>query len=244
MTQILNITRREIAGFFHSPIAYVVMAVFALLGAFLFFESFEPGRASSDVMRYSFLRVVQVCVFLVPALSMRLIAEEFRSGTIETLMTSPVSDLQAVTGKWLGALAFYAAMLAVPLIAIIGMVLIHSQPHPGYGQMLVGIAGLLMVGGMYLAVGLFASACTQNQIVAWIIAVLIIGLLTFLMDYVAQAGWASNALKDIADFVNVNQQAHEFAKGIASLAGAIYFVSVTCFFLFLAVKTLESRRWR
>ncbi len=231
-------------SFYRSPIAYVMAAAFALLTCYFFFLAFEPGQPVSGVWQHTFGRLVQVMVFLLPALSMRLIAEEFRSGTIETLMTAPVTDTQVVVGKWLGAMGLYATMLALPLAAIALVAFSHVTRDPGGGQFLAGAAGLLMVGGVFMAIGLFASAMTQNQIVAWILAVVMLSVVTFVTEYLYAARWLSNEIREVVGYVDVTQQAGAFARGLIQPAGVAYFVTVAGLFLFCAVKAVESRRWR
>ena len=163
---ILTIAKRELAGLFFSPIAYVVLGAFAIGASTFFLQGFEPGQPAS--MRSTFDAVVWLLVFLAPAISMRLISEELRSGTFERLMTSPVSDAQVVLGKWLGALVFFCVMLLPLVVHAIALELVGS---PELGPIVTGMLGLVLVGALYLAIGVFASAWSQNQIIAFLVTV-------------------------------------------------------------------------
>jgi len=177
----LTIAKRELASFFFSPIAYLVMAAFVLLaGLFFMIGVFRPEQAVS--MRFLFQAIVFVLIAILPAISMRLLSEEIRSGTLESLLTSPLTDGQIIIGKWLGALAFYFVLL-VP--TAVYLVLLENWANPDYGPIVSGYVGLLCVGGFYLAIGTFISSLTQNQIVAWVITFFIILAFT-----VATAAWA------------------------------------------------------
>lgn len=240
MSKTAAIARRELGALFYSPIAYVVLGLMALGAALLFVGfTFAPGYPAT--MRSTFSGMVWLMVFLAPAVSMRLLAEEYRSGSIEPLMTAPVSDAQVVLGKWLGALGFLAALL-IPLLVIIAVMELTASPD--YGPVFTGFVGLLLVGGFYLAIGAFASAVTANQIIAFLLTIFIINLFTLLLQYLASAPFVSAEWQDALLYANVNWQFETFNKGLIDVRGLIYFISGTAVFLFLAVKLLESRRWR
>ena len=168
MRNTLAIAQRELSSFFFSPIAYVVIALFALLTG-VFFVAFVFHTDQAAELRFLFSRVVVfVLIPIAPAVSMRLLSEELRSGTIETLMTAPISDLHVVLGKWLGALGFFAVLLS-PTLAYV--VVLEVWSNPDYGPILSGYIGLLLVGGLYLAIGAFASVLTRNQIIAFVLSV-------------------------------------------------------------------------
>jgi len=242
LRHIVLVAQRELSGFFYSPTAYVVIAVTMLMSAAFFFQLFEPGEPVDRVMRYTYGRLVQLSIFIIPALSMRLLAEENRSGTIELLLTSPISDVAVVLGKWLGAFAFFAVTLLAAMLPLI--VLVSAVSEAGWGQIGTGLLGLMLVAGFYLAIGMCATVLTENQIVAWVIGVLTIGVFTFLMDYLVTASWLSNETRALFEYLNVNLQALDFTKGVISLGSLAYFVIGTGFFLLVAHQLLESRRWR
>lgn len=239
MNQVLAIAKRELTSLFYSPIAYVVLGLFALGTTLIFFISFAPGQPAG--LRPTLEGVVWLMIFLVPAISMRLISEELRSGTVEPLMTAPVSDVQVVTGKWLGAMGFFAALLT-PLVVLV--LVLEGVSDPDYGPLASGLLGLLLIGSLYLAIGTFASAATQNQIIAFMLTVFIICLFTVAMFFLAQASFIGPGLRQAMFYLNVNMQFEDFNKGLIDTSNFVYFASGTAVFLFLAVKMLESRRWR
>ncbi len=236
------IAQREVAAFFYSPTAYVVIAVTMLMAAAFFFQVYQPGEPVDRVIRFTYGRLVQLAIFIIPALSMRLFAEENRSGTIELLLTSPASDVAIVLGKWFGALMFFTVVLLASILPLI--VLLLATSDAGLGQITTGLLGLFLVACFYLAIGLCASVLTENQIVAWVIGVLTIGIFTFLMDYLVAAAWLSNETRALFEYLNVNLQALDFTKGVISLGSIAYFTIGSSFFLLTAHQLLESRRWR
>ena len=235
----LTIAKRELASLFFSPIAYVVLGAFAIGSSTFFLQSFEPGRPAS--MRSTLDAVVWLLVFLAPAISMRLISEELRSGTFERLMTSPVNDAQVVLGKWLGALAFFCVLLS-PLV--VHAFVLERVGSPELGPILTGLLGLVLVGALYLAIGVFASAWSQNQIIAFLLTVFIIAVPTFAAYYVAGERMPDPAVRRLVEYISVNQQYADFAKGLIDIRNFVYFLSGTALFLFLATTLVASRRWR
>lgn len=239
MNQTLAIAKRELTSLFYSPIAYVVLGLFALGTTLIFFTSFGPGQPAT--LRPTLEGVIWLMIFLVPAISMRLVSEEFRSGTIEPMLTAPVSDTQVVMGKWMGAMGFFGALLS-PLVVLV--LVLELTASPDFGPILSGLLGLVLVGGLYLAIGTFASAATQNQIIAFILTVFMICIFTIAMYFLPQATFIGAGLRQAMFYLNVNMQFEDFNKGLIDTSNFIYFVSGIALFLFLAVKLLESRRWR
>ncbi len=241
MSITLVIAKRELSSFFFSPIAYVVMALFMLIaGLFFMTMTFIPSFPAT--LQATFVGIVWLMILIAPAISMRLLAEEFRSGTLEPLMTSPVTDIQVILGKWLGAMSFYAIVLATTLLFVL-MLAIWGKPD--YGSIFAGYLGLLLIGGLYLAIGTFASSLTRNQIIAFLITVflvLMISFVPFIIPRVIPAQYA-DYVTAIA-YINVNQQFEDFARGVIEIQKIVYFLSGIVLFLAFAVKTLESRRWR
>ena len=239
MKKTLTIARRELSAIFFSPIAYVVLGLFTLGATLFFLVSFGVGMPA--VTRTTYFWIVWLLVFLAPAISMRLLADEFRAGTFETLLTSPVSDTQVVVGKWLGAMAFFGVLM-LPLIAQV--VVLEITADPDYGPILSGLLGLLLVGGLYLAIGTLASACSQNQIIAFLLTIFVISVLTFMMYFLPQIealpAWARQAMH----YLNVNEQFSDFNKGLIDIRNFVYFATGIAMFLFLAIKLVESKRWR
>jgi len=239
MNPTLTIAQRELKSFFFSPIAYVVLGAFGLGVTLVFFRSYGSGEPA--VMRPTYDWVVWLLVFLAPAISMRGFAEELRAGTFETLMTSPVSDGQVVLGKFLGCFAFMLIMLGVLLTHVAALEL---TADPDYGPVFTGLLGLVLVGALYLAIGLVSSALTQNQIIAFILSVLMISLLTFAMFFLPRWSALGEGLREAAAYINVNRQYQDFSKGLINVRNLVYFISGIAMFLFIAVKLVESRRWR
>ncbi|XAL99202.1 ABC transporter permease [Phycisphaeraceae bacterium D3-23] len=235
----LTIAKRELQSLFFSPIGYVVIGGFAIGSSVFFMQGFQPGRPAT--MRGTLDMMVWLLVFLVPAISMRLISEELRSGTYERLMTSPVNDLQVVLGKWLGALAFFCMLLSPLLVHVL---VLEIVAEPELGPIFTGIVGLILVGGLYLAIGVFASAWTSNQIIAFLLTVFIIALPTFAAFFLADGAALSPAKRHLVEYLSVNAQYQDFAKGLIDIRNFVYFLTGTALFLFLAVKIVESRRWR
>lgn len=240
MNQTWTIAKRELTSLFYSPIGYVAIGVFALVSTLMFFTTFAAGMPATLRSELSFL--VWLMVFVVPAISMRLISEETSRGTIELLMTAPVSDTHVILGKWFGALLFYIALL-LPIVAHV--ILLEVYGDPDYGPIFTGLLGVVLVGALYLAIGIFVSAVSSNQIVAFMVTVLITGLLSIGMYMIFHnATWLPDKLRTAVAFINVDQRFSDFGKGLFDLTSFIYFVSGTALFLFVAVKIQESKRWR
>lgn len=239
MLQSITIAKRELTSLFYSPIAYVVLGLFALGTALLFFIDYGPGAPAT--MQRTAALLLWLMIFLVPAISMRLVSEEFRSGTVETLMTSPLSDAQVIFGKWLGAMGFLIVLL-LPMVVLIGLLAFTSRPD--WGPIMTAMLGLILTGGLYLAIGAFASAMTQNQIIAFLLTVFIICVMTLVLYFLSSASFVPRAVLPAVYYLNPMERFGEFNKGVLDLVGIVYFISLSSMFLFMAVKVLESRRWR
>ena len=175
----LTICRKELNSYFRSPIAYGVMAFFALISGYFFYVAVvyfmqmsiqsamsgqsQPMSVNESVIRPLFSNISVIGLFIIPMITMRLFAEEKRTGTIELLITSPLSDLEIILGKWLAAMGLYAAILGVSLLSMASLFLYGK---PDWRPIVVGYLGLLLQGGCLLAIGTFISTCTRNQIVA------------------------------------------------------------------------------
>ncbi len=246
MNGILATLQRELKAYFYSPLAYVVLCfllvvngiVFALILSFLN-DPMSPAGRPLDLFFGGTFFFWLVVVFAAPVLTMRLLAEERRSGSIEVLMTAPVSEGQVVAGKYLAALAFYA-FLWLPTLAYAGIVAYNSEID--WGVVASGYLGILLVGALFLAVGTFASAMTSNQIIAAVMAfAILLGLFAFsLVQYLANAP----ALKDALAYLSIPQHMEEFAKGVVDTRRLVFYVTSTLFFLFLTARALEARKWR
>ncbi len=240
MSPIFTIARRELLALFASPVGFVVVGLQALVGGMVFFLGFDSGSPATLRDTMSFL--AWSLIFITPAISMRMVSEEFRSGTIESLMTAPVTDGQVVVGKWLGAWLFFGVAVLVTFASLGGVLLAYARPDPGpmVGQAL----GLMLVGALYLAAGLAASAVTASQVVAFLLTVFVIGLLTLGMSQLAAIPHFPPWLQRAFFHMKVDTHFEEFNKGVVDSGALIYFLSTTGLLLFIAVKLLESRRWR
>ena len=239
MMRTLTIARREIISFFFSPVAYMVLIIFTFVTTLLFFATFGAGAPAN--LRTELGWIVWLLVFVTPAISMRLLSEEVNHGTIELLMTVPISDTELILGKWLGATATFASLLVPVLVHV---VVLELYANPDYGPIITGLAGMLLVGGLYLAIGTFVSATSQSQLVAFMLTLLVTGFLTIGMYMLGRADWAPPGLQQAMFYLNVDQQFADFAKGLIDVTNLVYFASGIALFLFLAVLTLQSRRWR
>ena len=233
-----SLARRELASLFSSAVAYAVLGVFALATSLLFLADFQPGAAASLTPLLD--AVVWLLVFLAPALSMRLLSEEYARGTVERLATWPVSETQVVVAKWAATVAFLA-VLGTPLLVHAGV--LEAFADPDRGPLVTGLLGLLAVGSLYAAVGLAASAATASQAVAFLVAVLVICLLTFGLYFLADASFVPAEAGAVMRAGNVNARYAGFARGLVDLQDVAYFAAGTAFALFVAVRLLEARRW-
>jgi len=239
MTRAPTIARREIGSYFYSPIAYVALTLFLAVAGFYFQSDFEPGQPAG--MRNVFDKMVLTLVFVVPVLCMGLLAQEWSSGTIETLMTAPISESDVVVGKFLGALGFFGVLLVPTLVYVL---LLRLYSHLDLGPILSGYFGLLLVGAMFVAVGLFCSSLTRSQVVAAVLAVSLLFVAT-IAPYLLQqqASQLSAFWRGAADQGVANRYA-DFSKGVVDTGHIVFFLAATAVFLFLTVKVLESRRWK
>lgn len=234
------IAQREFAAFFFSPVGYVALAVFtALAGLFFVFNVFMPGQPIETAGLFEPM-VLWVLAPVTPAISMRLFAEENRSGNLEALVTSPLTDTQLIVGKWLGAWGFLATTLAMSLPMIL---LLEVYGDPDYGPIITGYIGLLLIGGLFLAIGTFASVLTANQIIAFLVALILIATVTFI-NLIVVNNYLSGPWAVALKFINPYEHFRNFSKGILDTGNFAYLLSATGLFLTCAVKAMETRKWR
>jgi len=240
MRAVPTIFRRELISFFYSPIAYIVMTVFLVISGFFFFAN-VTRMAQMDLgyaMRGQFYNMAIVFLFVSPMITMRLLAEEHRSGTMETLMTAPVTDFEVVFGKYLASVAFYIAML-IPTLAY--PLTLHIVGSPDWGPIIAGYIGIVLVGCFFLAVGLLTSAFTRNQIIAAIMAFVIL-LIMWLLDIVSQG--TGDAAGSVLKYITIFYHIDSFVKGLIDSRDVVYYLSICAFCLFATVRVVESRKWR
>jgi len=230
--------KKELMSYFNSPIAYVFIGVFLVVGNWLFFNSFFIiGQAS---MRGYFSLLPWMFLFLAPALTMRLWAEEKKSGTIEFLLTLPLTDWQVVLAKFLGALVFLFFSLLLSLTIPFSAAWLGNLD---LGPVIGGYLGALFLGGSYLALGLFISSLTKNQIIAFIL-----GLAACFIAFIVGADFvlagAPAALAPVMRFLGLGSHFNNIAKGIIDTKDVIYYLSFMFLFLWLNVRVMEKRSWK
>jgi len=197
-----------------------------------------PMDVDEWVVRNVLSNVSVVGLFLIPMITMRLFAEEKRTGTIELLMTSPITNIEIIVGKWLAALVLYLAMLALPLLSLLSL---FAYGKPDWRPLAVGYLGLILQGGCLLAIGTFVSTCTKNQIVAGV-AGFGICLLLWVLDWVSS--FDSSPIYRVISYVSVTSHYESFSKGVLDSKDAIYYLSMIVLGLFLTGRSMESMRWR
>jgi ABC-2 type transport system permease protein len=250
----LVIARKELNSYFRSPIAYGVMAFFALISGYFFYVAvvyFVRRGIESSMMGQSFpmdlnelvvrpvlSNVSVILLFLIPMITMRLFAEEKRSGTIELLATSPLLDIEIILGKFLAALALYASLLGLSALSVL---MLFAYGQPDWRPILIGYLGLLLQGGALLAIGTFISTCTKNQIVAGV-AGFAICLLLWVLDWVSS--FETSVTSQVISYLSVIRHYESFSKGVLDSKDAIYYLSVIFVGLFLTARSMESLRWR
>jgi ABC-2 type transport system permease protein len=249
MRVFLTLWRRELSAAFGSPIGYVVLAAVLLLLGVSFVLIVDTLREPSDIplteLFYGSLFFWVILLMCTPLITMRTFAMERATGTYETLMTTPVSDVQVVLGKFVGALSFYL-LLWLPLLGCL-LVVRHYTPdgsHLDAGAVASTFLGILSLGTLYVALGVFASALTRSQIIAAIVA-LALGVSLFLLGFAAPAlaGQIPWPVALVRDFSLVEQM-WEFARGVVDIRHLVLHLSLAVVFLFLTLKVIESRRWR
>ena len=232
------IAKREVAAYFVSPIAYVITAVYLAVMGGLFGLILYYSREAT--LRHALLHGVSILfmVLVTQVLTMRLLADEQRLGTLELLLTAPVRDWEVVVGKYLASLAVLLVMIL--LTGYFPVVLLRIG-NPDVGTMLAGYLGYILNGAALLSIGVFASSLTQNQVVA---AVLGIGITLLLWISGALGEIVGDSLREVVAYLPIFDHYLDFVRGIIDTKDIVYFVSVIVVFLFLSTRVVESRRWR
>jgi ABC-2 type transport system permease protein len=253
MTNILAIVRKEWNGYFASPIGYVVIGMYAVVFGYFYTVGLSwfmrqsmqgpqmgggPMNINQQMIRYVFLNSTVIFLFVVPLITMRTYAEEKRSGTIELLMTSPITDFQIVMGKFLGAMSLYVAMLGLTLIH---MAVLFVYGNPELKPILSAYLGLLLLGGCFVSVGLFFSSLTRNQIVAGMFTFAVL-LLLWVIDWVG--GFSGPYVERLTSYLSLTGHVEDFLRGIVDTQHIVYYLSFITFGLFLTAKAVDSERWR
>ena len=245
MRKFLAIVAREWRAYFFSPLAYVIVAAFLVMNGLIFYAIVNflnsPNAPKGQALPYLFTIYYFWIfnLFVVPIIAMRLFAEERKSGTIEILLTSPVSETEVVLGKFVGALGFFLTLWAPTLIYVW---ILRSQIPIDLGPVGAGYLGIVLLGGYFLSVGTFASTLTKNQIVA---AILAFGMLIPIFSTgLAESMITDPSKRDLMTYFNLWDHMEDFARGIVDSRRVIYYLSATAFFLFLAVITVTAKKER
>jgi ABC-2 type transport system permease protein len=254
MKAILLICRKELKSYFASPIAYLLMAFFGLIFGFGIFT------ATRDFIRFSFQAQIQgggppmninqqiigpllsfgstITLFLVPMITMRLFAEEKKTGTIELLLTSPVTDLQIILGKWFGAMLLYLCIL---LMSVVNVALLFAWGKPDIQPVLVAYLGLILQAGCLLAIGEFISTLTRNQIIAGGVTFFVC-LLLWLLNWMTS--FDTGTLTSVLNYLSIITHFDNFSKGLLATKDVVFYLSMIFFALFITSRSMESLRWR
>ncbi len=244
-----TLTRREMAGFFLSLGGYIIIAAALFLMGYSFVVILAKLQKPTPMPITELFYITPffwlILLLTTPVITMRLFAQEKFTGTFETLMTTPVSDLQVVVAKFTAALLFYLLMW-LPLLGCL-LVVRHQTSDPSSldgGLVASTFLGILLYGGAFISVGCCASALTRSQAIAAMIS-LVFGASVFLLGYLAsqlpaQENWQNQVLGCLAIF----EQMHDFARGIVDTRSVVLLASVIFLFLFLTVRVVESRRWK
>ena len=237
MKNILTIYKKEFFSYFTTPMAYIFLVVFALVNGYFFSNTFFLIGQSD--LRTLFNIVPMVYLFFIPAITMGLIAKEKNLGTMEVLSTLPIKDFELVLGKYLSSLSLIVVGLIFTDIHLI--TLMKFGTNIDYGAIFSGYLGLFFVGGVYAAIGIFASSLFDNQVVSFIIAVFIV-LMFFLFDKLLI--FIPSILSGLIQYLSVDYHFSNIARGVIDSRNIIYFISIIGIFLFLTVQVLNSRRWK
>jgi ABC-2 type transport system permease protein len=254
VSNILAIASKELRSYFNSPIAYAVIGFFAFAFGFMFWVFLSGfvqqsmrmsmgGMGTVNVnqmmIRPLVMQISVIVLFMLPMVTMRAYAEEKRSGTMELLLTAPLTDLQIILGKFLGAVVLYAAMLAV---TVPSLAVLFAYGNPDWQPVATSYLGLFLLGSSFIAFGLFISSLTQNQIIA--------GVLTFvLLLMLLLVGWlrdviTSPAALTVISALSIFEHFDDFTKGVLDTRHLVYYASVITFGLFLTARSVDGERWR
>jgi len=257
MSNILAITDRELKSYFASPIAWVAVGLFALLvGGFYFailayfiqasmqmeqmaaMGQSQPLNINLALIGPLLQNVSVIVLFLLPMITMRTYSEEKRSGTIELLLTSPLTDFQIIMGKFLGAVVLYAIML---LVTVVHLAILFVYGQPEWKSIVSGYLGLLLMGAAFISVGLFISSTTKNQIVAGMLTFAVL-LMLWIVNWFSDS--APPAVASVLRYLSITAHFDDFAKGIIDTTHLAYYLSFIALGLFLTIKSVDTERWR
>jgi ABC-2 type transport system permease protein len=254
MKNVLLIANKELKSYFASPIAYLLMAAFGLIFGFTFFVASrqmismslqaqmmgqaQPMNVNDAVITPLLGFAGTITLFLVPMITMRLVAEEKRTGTIELLLTSPVNDMDIILGKWLGGMLLFLCILAM---SVVNIAMLFLWGKPDLQPVLVAYLGLILQGGCLLAIGEFISTTTRNQIIAGGVTFFVCLLLYLLNWFTA---FDTGVVSQVISYLSIVTHLDNFSKGLLSVKDVIFYCSMIFFALFLTARSFESLRWR
>jgi len=252
MKNVLLISNKELKSYFASPIAYLLMAAFGLIFGFAFYVATrdfmqmsiqaqmqqQPMSVNDQIIRPLLGFASTIALFLVPMISMRLFAEEKRQGTMELLLTSPVTDNEIILGKWLGAVYLYLCVLGM---SALNLAMVFLWGKPDWKPVLIAYLGLILQGACLLAIGAFISSTTKNQIIAGGVTFFVCLLLWLLSWFTA---YSTGPVSQVIGYLSIVTHFDNFAKGLLSMKDAIFYFSMIFFALFMTSRSLESLRWR
>jgi len=249
-----TICRKELGTYFASPIAYLLLTMFAVIFGFFFWNALGyfvnmgmemqlrgeamPMNINEQVIRPLLSNVSVIGLFFIPMITMRLFAEEKRSGTIELLATSPVRDIEVILGKWFAALILYACLL---LFTALNFAFLFLYGKPDWKPLLVGYLGLLLQGGLLLAIGTFISTLTKNQIIAGA-ATFGVCILLWVLEWVS--GYESATWATVLAYLSVITHFDSFARGVIDSKDVVFYLTGIFLGLFITARSMESLRWR
>ncbi len=252
MSNVLAIAHKELKAYFASPIAYVVIGFFALTFGYFFYALLlffdrqsvqmagggQPVNVNEQLIRPVFLNATVIFLFVLPMITMRTYSEEKRSGTIELLLTAPLTDLQIILGKFLGAMGLYAAMLAVTLPHVGALFFVGN---PEWRPIVIGYLGMLLMGGCFISVGLLISSLTKNQIVAGMVTFAVF-LMLWIINWIAS--FMGPTTQSVLNYLSITDHLDDFTKGILDTKHLVYYLSFISFGLFLTARSVDTERWR
>jgi ABC-2 type transport system permease protein len=253
LRNIAAIAGKELRSYFASPIAYIIIGLFALVFGYFFYVYLHVfmeqsqrmammGGGTVNVNEQMIRGVLQnaavIILFVLPMITMRTYSEEKRSGTIELLLTSPITDFEIIVGKFLGAMGLYGAML---LVTVIDVAILFRIGNPEWRPIAAGYLGLLLMGGCFISVGLLISSLTKNQVVAGF-ATFAVFLLLWVINWLGESAGPTG--QAILSFLSITDHLDDFLRGIVDTKHLVYYFSFITFGLFLTAKSVDSERWR
>jgi ABC-2 type transport system permease protein len=254
LRNISAVAGKELRSYFVSPVAWVMMGLFALIFGYFFVSyltyfvrqsmqsQFGGGpptmNINMELIRPLLSNASVLVLFLLPMVTMRTYSEEKRSGTIELLLTSPLTDFEITAGKFLGTVGLYLALLAVTLLYV-SILFVYGRPE--WRPLVSGYLGLFLLGSCFIAIGLFISSTTKNQMVAGA-ATFVVGLLFWVISWFAES--VGPTTSQILSYLSITEHFDDFGKGIIDTKHVVYYLSFIAFGLFLTLKSVDSERWR